>query len=236
MIYCIIASIALYAWWRWRADYRRFQKMYNIKLPFLCVVTLTDEKDKILRGTKRRRFITKRGGRDHRYSMNFKITYPTIIVVNKFKLKIWDLLRANKIFTYLEPYMDLPLDSIPFKGPIEGDPMQFFNNSQTVFIRYCGKLMCFYGWECALTGRADCHIVARYGKQLYAVHCILRRNPVVLNDLIRVSKYRYNMDWIVMTNSKFSNGAKEFGFKNKILMVDGDGLRRTMLHEELMFL
>lgn len=231
----VIVCILLYLWWDWRRDYRSFQRMYRVKLPFRCVVTLTRKEDQILYGAKRYMHVRQDGTRDNRYAWNFKITYPTVIIINHFHIKIWNLKRANEVFLQVEEYMHLSLDKTPFRV-IEGDPVKFFRGSQILFERYCGKLLSFYGWKCVLCYTDGCQLMATYDKNLYSIRCILRRDPVVLNDLVKLGRLETGTRWIVITNSKFSNGAYEYAMKNKILMMDGECMRRTLVYEEAKFL
>lgn len=237
MIYLILSLVLvvtlLAAWWVWRYDYRRFQKMYRVKLPFLCIVTLTKEKDKIIRGNKRYRFIRKDGHRDRRRAMNFKWTYPTIIVVNKFKLKVYDLKKSNELFLYLEPYMDLSLDDCPYWGQIEGDLYKYFGGNQILFQRYCGKLLQFYGWRCEIIKDGYRHLMALHENKMWNVCCLLKREPVYQQDIQNLLNLKLQDRWLVITNTKYSNGAVELAFANGVSLMDGKCIDSTFLHERI---
>lgn len=238
IVYSIIALLCVctFAWWRFRIDYHIFQRKYAIKLPFLCHVTYARHKDAVYWGTTRYRFITKQGKKDRRRSMNFRWVYPTKIYIQHFYLKIWRLEEARAVFRYLEPYMDLALDDLPFYGQIDGDLYVYFRGQQILFIRYCLKLLSFYGWWVELSGYEGCHGMAKLGNKLYAIHCILRRTPVVINDLMHLPKIVDGAQWIVITSYKVSNGAREYAREKRILLMDRECIRKTFVYEEPQFL
>ena len=233
VISCTLLGFLVIAWWVWRYDYRRFQKMYNIKLPFFCTVSLTKEKDKIIRGNKRHRFIRKDGQKDRRRALNYKWIYPTVIVVNKFKLKIYDLKRANDIFLYLEPHMDLSLDDCPYWGQIEGDLYKYFGGDQILFRRYCGKLLQFYGWRCEIIKDKYRHLMAIHDNRMWNVCCLLKREPVYQQEIQNLLNLKRDEKWLVITNAKYSNGAIELAFANGISLMDGKCIDRTFLYERI---
>lgn len=235
-IVCVVLCVCGLAWWRFRTDYRTFQRQYAIKLPFLCHVTLARHKDAVYWGTTRYRFITKQGKRDNRRAMNFRWIYPTKIYIRYFYLRIWKLSEARAVFRYLEPYMDLNLDDIPFYGQIDGDLFEYFRGERVLFIRYCLKLLSFYGWWVELSGYTGCHGMAKLGNKLYAIHCVLRQTPLVINDLIRLPKIADGAQWVVITSNKVSNGAREYAKEKRILLMDRECIRRTFVHEEPQFL
>lgn len=239
MIYLsvLIAILVVWRWWEFRYDYRRFQKMYNVKLPFLCTVTLTNERDKILRGVKRHRHIRKDGRKDKRFGFNMKWTYPTTIVVNHFKVKIWNLAKANDLFLYMEPEMNLPLDECPYWGKIDGDMWKFFGGNQLLFQRYIGKLMQYNKMPCNWVGDKTWQLAAMKWDNIWYVHCELKKEPVYVRDIQRVLQGT-NVDGrkIFVTNTEFSNGARELAFKNGIALIDKECIRKTFLYEEVMML
>lgn len=240
MVYAIVAGVILVvlavSYWIWRTEYRRFQKMYRVKLPFLCTVTLTKDKDNIKYGTSRYRFVTQSGKKDKRHGFNFKLYFPTVVTINHFKVQMWNHLRANEIFLQLEPIMQLPLDKCPFRGEIKGDPIKFFRRSQVMFKRYCGKLLEFYGWKCVICYEGALDLSGYDGKKVWAIRCLLSETPIVLNDVIKLNRKDVDMPWLIMTNSVFSNGAKEYAWKQGWSLMDLSSLQRTILHEEVLFL
>lgn len=240
MLYLIpvaILSTALFVvYWRWRLDYRNFQKMYKIKLPLLCTVKLTKEPDKILRGNRRYRYITQKGRRDMRRAWNFKLTYPTKIVVNHFEIRIWNLTQGDKLFLLIEPYMKLKLADIPFRGPIEGDSVEFFQGSQTMFQRWVGKLFNFYGWSCELTFSGNNSLVATDNGIIYPIYTKLTKGKIGEGELMNLPKVGSGMRMICVTNSKFTSAAFKYACDHNILLMDSDCLRRCFLYEQIMFM
>lgn len=233
-----LALVASVAWFIYRRDYRLLQKMYKVKLPFLCHVTLVREPDKIIWGKRRHRFLKKDGGKDKRYSFNIKWSYPTVIVINRFKCVIWNLDKARAVMRVLEPYMELPLEKIQFLGRIQGDPVEFFNRSNVVFIRWCAKLFSFYGYRCELSGYKGCNAMCFMGGKVYAMHCELRYpdNHVDISDFNRLPPISEGVQWIFITNSSFSDLALKYAFRHGILCMDGACLDRTFKYEKPMFL
>lgn len=232
----VIASSTAILWTYWRYDYRRFQKYYKIKLPFICTVTLTKKPDKIIWGNTRYRFITKDGKKDNRYGWNFKYPYPTIIIVCRFQVKIWSLKEARRVFRDIEPCMDLNLAEVPFQGPIEGDLYSYFNGNHVLFVRYCLKLLAFYGWQVELCGYGKQNGLARNGQKMYAIHCVFRESPIVINDLSRLPKTAVDVQWIIIGNGKASNEARKFSCQHNILIMDRECIRKTFVYEEPRFL
>ena len=169
--------------------------------------------------------------------MNFKVTYPTIIIISHFKVKVWDLKKANDLFLYLEPYMELPLDECPYWGEIKEDMWVFFHGNQLLFQRYIGKLMQFNGMPCQYSGGDIWHLVATRWGEIWYVHCLLKREPVYVRDVQKVlADTSVTGRRIIATNTHFSNGAKELAFANKIALIDAECIRRTFLHEEVMMM
>lgn len=236
MVYLILGIILFIVYWRWRLDYRNFQKMYRIKLPFLCTVKLTKENDKMLRGNKRYRYITQKGRRDMRRSWNFKLTYPTKIVVNHFEIKIWNLRQGDKLFTMVEPYMRLKLADIMFKGPIEGDPIEFFQRSQIIFQRWVGKLFSFYGWNCELAYGGPASLVASKDGIIYPIYTKLTKDKIGQGELMNLPKVGSGMRLICVTNSKYTSAAFQYACDHNILLMDSDCLRKCFVYEYIMFM
>lgn len=232
----VLLLFLIYKWWDWRWEYRRFQRVFRVSLPFICTVKLVREKDSVLWGYKRYRFVRRDGQKDKRYSWNFYLTYPTVITTHRFQVKIWNIQKAKELFRTIEEYIDLPLADLPFYGKIEGDMYEFFHGSEVLFARYVAKLINFYGWEVHLVMKDGCVAIIKSGLQVYALHTVFQQKPVVLNNILRLPKTDESIRWIVATNYKFSNGAIEYAFANKILLMDGECIRQCFLHEEPTFL
>lgn len=232
----VVLVVLLIAWWDWRGWYRLFQQRFQVKLPFICTVTYSKEKDKVIWGNRRYRFITKEGRKDHRHALNVKWTYPTTLVLQRYKVKIWNIDEARRVFHVVSPYLDIPLRCFTFEGKVDGDLLKYFNGSTVLFVRYCLKLLEFYGWTVELSGYTGCNGIAKNGTHMYAIHCVLRETPMVLNDLVRLPPVAPGLQWIVIGNGKVSSGAREYAKEHKILLMDRECIRRTFVYEEPQFL
>lgn len=236
VVAAVVLIVLLVAWWDWRAWYRLFQKRFMVKLPFICTVTYCKERDKIIWGNTRYRFITKEGRKDRRRALNVKWVYPTTLILRKYKVKMWNINEARRVFRVVSPYMDIPLKYLTFEGKVEGDLFEHFEGSIVLFVRYCLKLLEFYGWTVELSGYEGCNGVARNGNNMYAIHCVLRQSPMVLNDLVRLPPVAPGLQWIVIGNGKVSSGAREYAREHRILLMDKECIRRTFVYEEPQFL
>lgn len=241
MIYVIIIVVILLIvatiLWILTIDRRRFVKMYKTELPVISWVTLTSEPDKIIKGYTRYRFITSAGKKDLRYALNFKIIYPTVIVLNRYKIRIWHKEKANAFYNNIYHYMDLPLNYFGYQGEVEGDFMDFFRRSQRRFVIYCASLFNFIGYKTVLTKKkmVPIVIVENSGK-MYAFHVALVERQIVLNDMARFDRAQDGGQRVFITSSSFTSGARGYAIAHNIYMMDLDCLRRTKLYEDLKFL
>ena len=218
-------------------DRRRFQRTYKVKLPLLSWVTLTSEPDKIVRGHTRNRFITSKGKKDLRHSLNFKVVYPTVIVLNKYKVKIWRKQKANKLYDDIQHYMDIPLSNFAFPGDVVGHYMDFFKHSQRRFVLYCATLFNFIGYRTTLTKKKTVPIIiVRANGDMYAFHVALVKRKIVLNDMIQFDNAQKGGIRVFITSTSFTTGARGYAISHGIYMMDLDCLRRSKLYEDLKFL
>lgn len=234
----IILFIGILLWWRWRWWYRSFQRRFLVKLPFIAIVVYNKdkEKDKILWGVTRYRFIRKDGRKDNRHSMNIRWPYPTTLILRNYKVKIWNLDEARRVFREVSVYMDMPLKYFTFEGQIDEDLFKHFKGSNVLFVRYCLKLFEFYGWEVEVSGYSGCNGIARNGTEMYAIHCVLRQSPMVLNDVVALPSVAKGLQWIVIGNGKVSNGARAYAREHNIYLMDKECIRKTFVYEEPQFL
>lgn len=237
--YCIpvIFIITVFVWTIYRKDYRKFQKKYRIKLPFLCHVGREKHPDDVLWGYRRYLHVRKDGHKDRRYGFNVKWWFPTKIYIGDYLCKIWSINDAHRIVAKLEPKMDLPLEKVQFLGKIEGDPIDFFGRSNRIFIRWCGKLFMFYGYKCILWTKPR-HILASNSKAQYILHCELRdeSNPVSPKDIHALLQADPDTKWVFITTGVFSELAVQYSIRYKVLLMDRTCLDHTFLYGRPMFL
>ena len=232
----LLSIYLIQCWWRFRGYYRIFEKSTGIKLPFICVVDYEKHSDAVYWGARRYRYITKAGRKDLRRSLNFRWTYPTTIYIQNFRIKIWSMDKARKLFSALEPYMDIPFDQMPFYGEIDGDMYEFFDGSKIRFVRYCFKLLQFFGWSVALSTYEGCNGLARYDGDMFAIYCIYCKRRVVVEDLAKLKPVSRESRMVVITSSTYSKAAKEYARIHHIWLIDNEHIHLTFLQNDVQFI
>lgn len=215
----IFVSLLCLVYHDYRRDYHRLEDMYKVKLPFLCHVTLADEPDKIIWGYRRYRFIRQDGGKDRRRALNIKITYPTVIVVNQFKVYILNLKEGKRVFRRLQDYMYLPLGDIPGWGDIRKDLWRFFRGRRVRFVRHIAHLFDRYGWQTELLYEKDWDMLIQRNGYYYAVYCVFKEGIAYTPDVQRIPRLSEGVTPVVATNNGFSNGALEYAKAHGILLM-----------------
>ena len=216
----ILLVILVVIWWNVRRDYLWFQKLYGVKLPHLAHVTLIDAPDQVWWGRKRWRFVRKDGGKDRRCALNVKIIYPTVIIINKFKVYILDLNYARHLYLYLQDFMILPLSDCTFCGDVRKDLWRYFRGIKIRFVRHIAKLFFRYGWYAELCYDGEYDIYLQREGRHYVVFCIFKPDKVCLSDISRLPRVADMVYPVVATNGYFTNGAREYAKANNILLMD----------------
>lgn len=208
-------------WWhRFREDFREFQEIYHIRLPFWVHVTWTREHDQVRWGRKRYRFIRADGGKDRRRALNIKMIYPTVLIVNTFKMYIIDINYARQLFYRMQDYMHIPLADCTFEGDIRGDLYRHFRGRRIRFVRHVGKIFFRYGWYGEITYDEKWDLLIQREGRTYAVFCVFTPKVVGAMLLSKIPKLVDVVYRVVVTNTTFTNGAIEYAKANNILLMD----------------
>lgn len=232
----VLIIIGFIAWFIYRRDYRRFQRRYSVKLPFLCHVYRKRGKDAIIWGFTRWMHMRRDGGRDRRYAINFKIPYPTKITVCGYRLWLWRMNDAKYAFRLVQDYMWLQPKDLPFWGRVKGDLWKFFEGRKVRFIRHIAKMFEWYGWFPQLMYDKDYDILLCRNNNYYVVKCFFQRTPVQLGDLYDLGETVDIVTKIAVTNYMFTSGAAGYAKNNKICLMDGKRIDMSFELGYIMFI
>lgn len=226
----------LLAWYVYRGNYRRFQRDFNIKLPFLCHVYRQPGKDAIYWGYTRWMHVRRDGGKDRRYAINFKIPYPTKIIVCGYRLWLWRMQDAKYVFSIVQDYMWLQPKDLPFWGKIDGNLYRFFHGRKVRFVRHIAKMFEWYGWFPELMYDKPYDILLCHNKNYYTVKCFFQRSPVQLADLMNLDPVVDIITQVVVTNYRFTEGAVGYAKSNRICLMDGERIAKSFSLGYIMFI
>lgn len=242
MIYAIpvVGTLLLGVWLYLRRDYRFFKKIYpRVKVPRVCWITFGKKLDwdYVYWGKTRHRFIRKDGKRDLRYSMNFRVCYPTKIGCRGFTIWIWNIEKARAFYREVSIYMVIKIDDILFKGEIVGDIYKFFNYNIVEYVRWCAKLFSWCGYQVVMSDpNTNIDAIMQYKNKLYYLHCFFQREPVVRGELEKLPEIPKGATWVLPATPGFSKQARKLTVEKNWLCMDEDCLRTSLKYEYPQFM